>query len=126
MMRPRGTSLAKATLFLPLLLFANLHSLSNAIGLARVDGLAGLLDLLEYGAVIEALVGLDGSGLGVEGDVKFFDTYKGEFVSEVLREEIDRPLDERLMVRLDLPSSFFSTRSTAPEQPPQVMVMLNL
>lgn len=25
-----------------------------------------------------------------------------------------------------LPSSFFSTRSTAPEQPPQVMVMLNL
>jgi hypothetical protein len=84
MMRPRGTSLAKATLFLPLLLFANLHSLGNAISLARVDGLAGLLDLLEDGAVIEALVGLDGSGLRVKGDVEFFDTYKGEFVSEVL------------------------------------------
>ena len=58
-----------------------LHSLRNAIGLARVDGLAGLLDLLEHGAVVEALVGLDGSGLGVEGDVEFFDTWWGRGLS---------------------------------------------
>ena len=52
---------------------SNLHSLGNAVGFARVDGLAGLLDLLEDGAVVEALFGLDGSGLGVEGDVEFLD-----------------------------------------------------
>lgn len=54
---------------------AHLDGLGNAISLARVDSLAGLLDLLEHGAVVEALVGLDGSGLGVEGDVEFFDTW---------------------------------------------------
>ena len=63
----------KQPLFL-LLLLVHLHSLGNAVGLAGVDGLAGLLDLLEDGAVVEALVGLDGSGLGVEGDVELFDT----------------------------------------------------
>ena len=78
-MRP---SLAQATLFLLLLLLAHLHGLSNAISLAGVDGLAGLLDLLEDGAVVEALFGLDGSGLGVEGDVKFFDTCEGRVVRE--------------------------------------------
>ena len=56
---------------------SNLHSLGNAVGFAGVDGLAGLLDLLEDGAVVEALFGLDGSGLGVEGDVEFFDTCEG-------------------------------------------------
>jgi len=73
-------ALARATLFPPhlLLLADHLNGLSNAISLARVDGLAGLLDLLEHGGVVEALVGLDGSGLGVEGDVEFFDTCGGE------------------------------------------------
>ena len=66
----------KQPLFL-LLLLVHLHSLGNAVGLAGVDGLAGLLDLLEDGGVVEALVGLDGSGLGVEGDVEFFDTCEG-------------------------------------------------
>jgi hypothetical protein len=66
-----------------LLLAVHLHSLGNTISLAGVDGLAGLLDLLEHGAVVEALVGLDGSGLGVEGDVEFFDACKVGFVSEL-------------------------------------------
>ena len=53
------------------------HRLGNTIGLAGVDGLAGLLDLLEDGGVVDALVGLDGGGLGVEGDVEFFDACEG-------------------------------------------------
>jgi hypothetical protein len=49
--------------------------LCDTVSLARVDSLASLLDLLENGGVVDALVGLDGSGLGVEGDVEFFDTW---------------------------------------------------
>jgi hypothetical protein len=41
----------------------------QAVGLARLDLLAGLLDLLEDGLVVERLCGDDFSGLGFEGDV---------------------------------------------------------
>lgn len=52
----------------------NLHRLRNAVGLARVDGLAGLLDLLQHGGVVERVLGDDVGGLGFEGDVEGFDT----------------------------------------------------
>ena len=113
--------LRKQPLFL-LLLLARLDGLGNAIGLTGVDGLACLLDLLEDGAVVEAVVGLDCSGLGFEGDVELLDTCEGQSVSStrILRGAYT------CTGRTDSPSSFLSTRSTAPEQPPQVMVMLNL
>ena len=41
----------------------------QTIGLARLDLLAGLLDLLEDGLVVERLCGDDFGGLGFEGDV---------------------------------------------------------
>ena len=49
----------------------------SAIGLARLDGLACLLDLLENGFVGEGLLGNDVGGLGFEGDVVRLDAYNG-------------------------------------------------
>jgi hypothetical protein len=50
-----------------------LHRLRNTIGLARVDGFAGLLDLLQNGCVVQVLLGCDGCGLALEGDVEVLD-----------------------------------------------------
>jgi hypothetical protein len=50
-----------------------LHCLCNTVGLARVDGLAGLLDLLQDGCVVQALLGCDGCGLALKGDVEVLD-----------------------------------------------------
>ena len=71
---------------------------------------------------VEAVVGLDCSGLGFEGDVELLDTCEGQSVSStrILRGAYT------CTGRTDSPSSFLSTRSTAPEQPPQLMLMLNL
>ena len=56
----------------------------DTISLARVDSLASLLDLLEDSGVVDALVGLDGRGLGVEGDVKFLDAWWDELSVRML------------------------------------------
>jgi hypothetical protein len=41
-----------------------------AIGLARVDLLSGLLDLLQHSVVVEGGFGDNGCGLAVEGDIE--------------------------------------------------------
>ena len=60
-----------------------LHRLRNTVGLARVDGFAGLLDLLQDGCVVQALLGCDGCGLALKGDVEVLDAWKGMRVSYV-------------------------------------------
>lgn len=50
-----------------------LHRLRNTVGLARVDGFASLLDLLQNGCVVQVLLGCDGCGLALEGDVEVLD-----------------------------------------------------
>ena len=51
-----------------------LHSHDDAVGLTRVDGFAGLLDLLQHGLVGDRVFGRDVSGLGVERHGVFFHT----------------------------------------------------
>jgi len=112
-----------------------LHRLRNTISLTRVDSLASLLDLLQHGSVVQVLVGCDGSGLAFEGDVEGLDAWEGGGgcalarycpVLYCMKAGVGLTGIVVATADCDLPSSFFSTRSTAPEQPPQVMVMLNL
>jgi hypothetical protein len=63
-----------------------LHRLRNTIGLARVDGLASLLDLLQNGCVVQVLLGCDGCGLALEGDVEVLDAWEEEGVSRCMSE----------------------------------------
>jgi len=51
-----------------------LYALRNTVCLARVDLFARLLDLFQYGRVVDIFFGLDVRGLGVEGNVEGFDT----------------------------------------------------
>jgi hypothetical protein len=53
-----------------------LHRLRDTIGLARVDSFAGLLDLLQNGCVVQVLLGCDGCGLALEGDVEVLDAWE--------------------------------------------------
>jgi len=53
-----------------------LHRLRNTVGLARVDGFSGLLDLLQDGSVVQVLLGCDGCGLALEGDVEVLDAWE--------------------------------------------------
>jgi hypothetical protein len=46
-----------------------------SVGLARLDLLAGLLDLLQDGLVVERLCGDNLGGLGLEGDVVGLNTW---------------------------------------------------
>lgn len=85
-----------------------------AVGGARLDRLASLLDLLENGIVAERVYGDDLGGLSVQGHVVGLDTWKTVSLNSH---------DDGGMYA---PSSFFSTRSTAPEQPPQLMATSNL
>jgi hypothetical protein len=57
-----------------------LHGLLNAIGLARVDDFASLLDLLQNGCVVQVLLGCDGCGLALKGDVEVLDAWEEEDV----------------------------------------------
>jgi hypothetical protein len=54
--------------------FSNVLGLT--VGLARLDGLASLFDLLEDGVVGKRIGGGDLGGLGLEGDVVRFNTCK--------------------------------------------------
>jgi hypothetical protein len=94
----------------------------GTVGLARLDGLAGLLDLLEDRLVVERLFCDDFGSLCFERDVVRLDTWESQ------RCEARGSEGQRGAARGsgDLPSSFLRTRSTAPEQPPQLMAMLNL
>lgn len=86
----------------------------RAIGLTGLDCLAGLLDLLEDGFVGERVFSDDVGGLVLEGYVVRLDACV-ELIATFATNRGVHP-----------PSSFLSTRSTAPEQPPQLMAMLNL
>jgi hypothetical protein len=94
-----------------------LNLLHLAIRLPRVNLLARLLDLLEHSRVVERISGDDLSGLRLEGYVIGLDACKSRSVSR-----------GRINVGEGggAPSSFLRTRSTAPEQPPQLIAMLNL
>ena len=52
-----------------------LDGLRLAVSLARVDLLAGLLDLLQHGVVVEGGFGDDGCSLAVERDIERLDTW---------------------------------------------------
>jgi hypothetical protein len=84
----------------------------GTVGLARLDRLASLLNLLEDSVVVERLFSDDFSCLCLERHVVRLDAWESQLC------------DAR--GGACVPSSFFSTRSTAPEQPPQLMAMLNL
>ena len=58
-----------------------LHRLRNTIGLARVDGFASLLDLLQNGCVVQVLLGCDGCGLALEGDVEVLDAWEEDVLA---------------------------------------------
>ena len=94
----------------------------GTVGLAGDDGLARPLDLLEDHLVGERLFCDDFGRLCFEGDVVRLDAWESQRCTRGGAEERGR--GERGSV--DLPSSFLRTRSTAPEQPPQLMAMLNL
>lgn len=53
-----------------------LDSLGLAVSLARVDLLAGLLDLFQHSVVVEGRFGDNGGSLAVERDVERLDTCK--------------------------------------------------
>lgn len=101
-------------------LFLQLDTLGFPISLAGVDLLPGLLDGAQDSLVWEGGIGDNNSGLGVEGDVVGFDTWGMRQLKWVLGERL------RIGETRDAPSSLPSTRFTAPEQPPQVMLTLNL
>jgi hypothetical protein len=93
----------------------SLDLLCNTVGLARLYCLARFLDLLEHFVVGERVFGNDLSVLLLERDVVRFDTYRNISRNTLVPQNRDC-----------IPSSFFRTRSTAPEQPPQLMAMSNL
>lgn len=93
-----------------------LDGLRDAVGFARVDRLACLLDLFQDGGIVESGLGGDIGGLGFKRDVVFLDAWQGGWSATASSHCGQR----------DLPSSFLRTRSTAPEQPPQLMLTLNL
>lgn len=69
-------------LFIRQLPCRRLHGLSNTISLAGIDGLAGLLDLLQHRLVGQRVLGRDVCGLRLQRDVVFLDTWGGNKVSE--------------------------------------------
>lgn len=87
-----------------------------SVNLGRVDLLSRLVDLLEDLVELEA-AGYDPGGLGVEGDLVLVDSCYCEDQSPGCSMQ---GASERYV-----PSSFFRARSTAPEQPPQLMATLN-
>jgi len=99
-------------------LLCRLDALRHPIRLSRIHLLAGLLDLLQYSRIIHRVRGNDVRGLAIERDVERLDAYS-DHISRL-------QTGSMCEVYSILPSSFFSTLSTAPEQPPQVMVTLNL
>jgi hypothetical protein len=58
-----------------------LHRLRNTVRLARVDGLASLLDFLQNGCVVQVLLGCDGCGLALEGDVEVLDAWEEDVLA---------------------------------------------
>lgn len=123
---------------------SNIHL--HPIPLPLIHLLARLLDLLQHSLVRDLGPGRDVGGLAFEGDGVGFYPYgkRGGGVSGVGEERgVGRETwgaegrregrgEERGGERVagtekgDVPSIFFNTRSTAPEQPPQLMLMLNL
>lgn len=85
------------------------------IRLATINRLPRLFDLVQHRLIRHIRPGVNGRSLRLETDVEFLDAYT--------KNQLPLRADKRAAC---LPSSFFSTRSTAPEQPPQVMVTLNL
>jgi hypothetical protein len=123
----------------------DLDGLRDTVGFTRIDCLASLLDLLQHSLIGQRVLGRDVGGLCFEGDVVLLDACmyassvnwnvmevggrEERWVSDgcaafVLRCGKVRP--SAMDVAANLPSSFLSTRSTAPEQPPQLMLTLNL
>lgn len=105
----------------------NLDRLVDTVSLGRVNLLARLCNLGQ-----DRLVGKRGDDLGalvLEGDFVAFDAWglfpdKLAFQGGVLPQSRQQG-NITLVEKKDLPSSLPSTRSMAPEQPPQVMVTLN-
>lgn len=70
----------------------SLHGLRDAVRLPGIDGLAGLLDLLEHAGVLDGGFGRDVGGLGVEGNVVGFHAWMrgGGLVIGALRADEER------------------------------------
>jgi len=100
---------------------AHLYGLRDTVCCAGVDLLACLPDLLQYRRIVHAWFGNDVRSLLVEGDVVVLDSWETLVSFRYSRRQGEYDFESH---RRYVPSSFLSTRSTAPEQPPQVMVML--
>lgn len=92
---------------------SNAHGLP--IGLTAVHRLASFLDRGQHRIISHGRLSGNERSLRLEVDVEGLDAYNSE------RETLCTRQDEEL-----IPSSRFKTRSTAPEQPPQLIEMLNL
>lgn len=96
-----------------------------AVGLARLDLLAGLRDGAKDGVVVESIVFCDHfGGLLLEADVVLLNACDGKLECYF---RAGCPLrGEQADIATVVPSSFLRTRSTAPEHPPQLIATLNL
>lgn len=135
----------------PLSSSSDLDALRDAVGLARVDLLARLGDGREHLLVGQVVLGNDGGGLALEGDlvrldacgdddirlavyswdsvlVPFFPSFASVLSACRCKARGDgcRWLGIGSVVWESLPSSFLRTLSTAPEHPEQLMLTLNL
>ena len=119
---------------------APLDSHSLAIRLPSVDRFPGLLDRSQYSTIGHGGFGHHVGGLGLEVHIEGLDACEGRLTIwtsgyfdvfflppptwlENMNKESWGFQAKRVQ---NIPSSFLRTRSTAPEQPPQLMVTLNL